>query len=759
MLDNKSLSILASSIEKTTPSFSQLIQDILKPVARVTTPSFSELLNLCSVYSTSGAKTTGALASTLIVDKILASSYGATKNYISLSSFWGYIAYKAIIQSKDSDIINEKYKPLLYLLFAGISSGMVVTGKDIFAPKYDTVKIGKAIALITEFFDDNGVVQGLKNAYNNSYSEAVQYVLQNSKPLILNKFISYTAAQQSLEIAKLLFLEKFFPNSFNNKLSMFLAIKDGHGFEKIAKLALINFANQLVNMGHKKLLDHLTNSLQKDISIKVAELAFADANKEIVMKLPKITEIVKQVSNTYEDISKDLSCINQDVFMPLINLAHNQNEIAVVDLLNKFPSFILLKGLIESIFNLNNLSYLKNLIEENIYKECKEQTNEYCEITQQKIGNYTVTVNNTPDQYAYPNIHEITKMGGNEFILEKLRQYINSSESMYIIVEDKTVTSIALNLLKDLIHDLAYVNQIYSLEISSNQIPEIENKLNSLYKIFRINDLPFTIQTSENLEELKSTLEILRQPINNNLKREINENNNLSIRNYHLKKQIEQKEMLIIDKLDFQPNKIYAITGTIGTGKTTFLSDIAECMVNAFSSSGEILYPSCNHEKIPIIFCGTVPFTPPATTLFERLTYRLPKEYRENHKAALTNQALDLFKAFGQNNFSKEQLEQKGNNEKLGLSTGQGKITILISAILYKEFLNKPSLLIIDETLANLDSNTTKSVCEKIQDVFNDSLVLSVDHNAHSNQEFYNEFIDLAHYVPSLGENIVNYDL
>ena len=114
-------------------------------------PSFSQLLKLYTVYNLGGKKLTGALSFTLFIDKVLSSKFSTTKNYTSLSGFWGYIAYKAICQLKDSDKIDAKYKPILYLLFSGISAGMVVLGKDIFADKHNANKMLKSIAL-TSFF-------------------------------------------------------------------------------------------------------------------------------------------------------------------------------------------------------------------------------------------------------------------------------------------------------------------------------------------------------------------------------------------------------------------------------------------------------------------------------------------------------------------------------------------------------------------------------------------------------------------------------
>ena len=74
---------------------------------------------------------------------------------------------------------------------------------------------------------------------------------------------------------------------------------------------------------------------------------------------------------------------------------------------------------------------------------------------------------------------------------------------------------------------------------------------------------------------------------------------------------------------------------------------------------------------------------------------------------------------------------------------------ILIAAILYKQYLNKPVLFVIDETLANLDKGTSEKVCSTIKEIFEDSILISVDHNWENSPEFYDRNVDLAGYSDS----------
>ncbi|MEM9678956.1 MAG: ATP-binding cassette domain-containing protein, partial [Bacteroidota bacterium] len=234
--------------------------------------------------------------------------------------------------------------------------------------------------------------------------------------------------------------------------------------------------------------------------------------------------------------------------------------------------------------------------------------------------------------------------------------------------------------------------------------------------------------------------------------RDLEEGFSLRIDSYSLKKTentSKSQYMLRINSLTLEPGYVYAISGTVGTGKTTFLSDIANCLNSVvFKSFGTIYYPTIDGKKIPMIFCGTEPFSPPDTTLFERLTYRLPQRYVDKNAPSLAEEILDLFKMFGQNNFTEETLSSK---EFKG-STGQGKIAILIAAIIYKHYLDSPVLFAIDETLANLDRGTFGSVCKIIGSEFEDSIVVSVDHNWKNSNDFYNHNIDLISYAPKNDE-------
>lgn len=60
--------------------------------------SFSRALNIYSAYTMLSPVHAGVLTTTSLVDSAMMSNYGFSKNYFSLSAFWGYVGYKSIEQ-------------------------------------------------------------------------------------------------------------------------------------------------------------------------------------------------------------------------------------------------------------------------------------------------------------------------------------------------------------------------------------------------------------------------------------------------------------------------------------------------------------------------------------------------------------------------------------------------------------------------------------------------------------------------------------
>lgn len=738
------------------------MKELLSVSSEITPPTLSQLLKLYSAYNFGGRLPATALAATLVTDKSLGAILGTTKHYTSLTGFWGYIAYKAVSQILESDRIDSQYKPLLYALFSGISAGMVFFGKDIFADQHDASKMLKSIALTSGFFDKNDTITGLEEAYNTSYLSGIKYTLTHLKQIVANKFILYTLGQQGLDVVRLVVAEKFLQPTPFDTISILLALKNGIAFKQILKLATTSLARHVVDATHQQLTNYLTNSTKKEIDAQIAALVFNDEHREIVMKTPQITQIPNQISIVFSRASSDLSAIIRELLMPAVSLKdHSTGQPTVAKILNTYPSLLLFEGLANTIFSHGNMASAAKAIRNKLFGAAA-QTHvfaEDAEIVTQQLGSCTISSRITTTQYAYANIQEIVKSGGSQFILDKLLQVIqNSTSDGNINVDMITTTLVAiLDLVKNIVYKLGYATQLLALRAAPEEISAIEYDIATTTGILGLQqagaDYTYSAAT-DSLDELSKILLGFKYQQYPGPTRETHTKISLVLHDYKLRV-AQGKQLFSISELEFKPG-IYAIIGPIGIGKTTILNDIMKCLSEAFISSGNIIYP-CDSDGslMPEIFCGNTPFGPPGTTVFERITYRLPESYREEHKLMLENRIFKLFSDFNQSALITNTLHTKCSNQAINLSTGQAKMTMIMGAIIYKEYLGRPVLLVLDETSANLDYDTALLVQSKIQEIFGSdgSIVLSVDHNARQFSGFYQRYVDLGSFKSSIDDH------
>jgi len=712
--------------------------------------SFHTALNLYNAYSLGGLAHTGALAATSLADHVLSSNNITDKNYSSLSSFWGYVGWNAIKQIQSSEKIPTQYKVPLYAASSLISVGMICLGPDIFASKTNHKKTLDSTKLIASFFDKTGEIAKLEDEFSKGYVSGITHAISNFKQILSNKFILFSLLYQGIDIAKLVLVQKFFQYMPAGKMASFFAAKEDNPINYLIKLSLLKLVKEVIETVHSKIVNKLKVTLKKDIDKHVIEIVLQNDSTQKVMDLgPKVNTLSQQISTIYEEATTQTSQTLQGLVRPLV-IPSNHSSQASIPLLGSNPSLFLLDSLINTIFNYTNINIVEKWITTKLYGQKKEEDSEDTEIVSQKIGQCTLNSVSTPSSYTYGNIQEIAKLGGNKYMLSKVLAYIEKNSTSHI-QSNSTIRSL-LDFIKNSIQEFLYAGVFISQGITQEELFSIEMLIGNLTTTLGLNNnLDLTIYgASQEVDpaEILSTLKILKEQHHGGPERLLSETMILSLENYHLKKHAENTDMLHIENLEFKPGNIYAITGKIGTGKTTLLTDVAKCLMPIFCSSGKIFYPTYQHHAIKEIFCGTTPFSPPATTLFERLTYRLDQEYVNSHKEELMKKAIQLFTTFEQQGFSEEKLSTKGNDTNLSLSEGQKKLVILMSAIIYKQHLDKPVLFVIDETLANLDEDTEPLVCREIKKIFSDSIVLSVDHKARHNMDFYSKLINLASYKP-----------
>ncbi len=721
-------------------------------------PSFGQLINLYNSYNYFGKESLPITASTSLVDGAMAKYFGTTRHYAGLSGFWGYIAYKAISNLDASEYVSSKYKMPMKLFFALSAISMVWKGNDFLASEgQDFNKMLRSASVSAKLFEsDQQEVTKVEQAFSKNTFSGLSEIAKNFRALLSNKFLLNLFVKQGVNIAKLIVLEKFLSGLVSNsKLSIYYATNEKDGFQKVFKNLVLSAIRFIIDSGvnifvTKKL------SIDEEVSIKVSELALNEEVTPVVMKLGSdVNNFANDMKSANQTVSSEITDLSQKLIVPYIYANNTPSSDNLSSIIELYPNLILFENVMSSVLSQDNIRVLYQYLVGDLSKETTPGPGVGKTIIPTGNGGPTITMQISAEQYAYRNLQDIARCGGNKFMLNQVKKYIYGQNSTNNF--DSNFVLSLFEYVRTFFNDAMFFTLLPSLNISSPEdIQKIEILLQRLNSVLQPSTFNGNITTSfdgdslDTLSRCEKTYKALTNPKQIGIaSRGLEKDFSLRIENYSLKNTSLSKGMLHIKDLTLKPGYIYAISGKIGTGKTTFLSDIANCLNSGvFESSGTIYYPTVNGKKIPMIFCDSVPFSSPDTTLFERLTYRLPQRYVDGNAPSLAKDILALFKMFGQNSFTEETLSSK---EFKG-STGQGKITILIAAIIYKHYLNSPVLFAIDETLANLDRGTFGSVCKIIESEFEDSIVVSVDHNWENSDGFYDHNIDLSSYVPENDE-------
>jgi ABC-type lipoprotein export system ATPase subunit len=718
-------------------------------------PPVSRILNLYTAYSLAGRK--GALwsCSTALGDGTLKKLAGAERNYVSLFSFWGILTYKSIQKIHSTDRIPYKYKIALDLLFAGSSIYMSIWGSDFFADKHDIKALKESSKLLLDLFDDNGAIANSREEYSKGLWPGIKFSLSHPRQLFANKFILNCVLTQSLEIFTIIAENRLTKHSYCD-LEDFIAYfrKEDNNETSLGKIILHNLARTLIikasDFGGKLLNQYF----EKEINKKIATITLDSNHINAVMKLENdISSLNHSIPGIYNEFASCITSISKTVTRAGLSRDVKEQKYCFLNVIMNYAPILLAKLSVPK-FSQSITSEATGRIESYLPPDNTEEENNYTESTINYIGSIKVNQISNPENYSFRNLGEIAKMGGNEFMLNQTLNY-HEAHSKKILKQTfrKTIKlesniSSSINLFSDCLQALLLVK----MGISEYELPKVKKSINKAESKILNSELDNSFFNIDKIEEIKSLLNYLNSPDNRNLSKLSSKNFSLEITNYKLVKygnNSQVENIVNIGHLKFEPGKIYAINGKNGAGKTTFLSDIVGCLNSkVFESEGEIYYPIYLTKSVPLIFCGTEPFSPPATTLFDKCSYRIPENYRKQNKADIKARTLELLDSFIQTGFSEHDLEIKSSNDKINLSTGQGKMVIIIGAILYKEYLNAPVLLMIDETLTNLDPDSSNAINSEIKRVFADSIVISVDHGSRFKTDFYDEFIKIEDSEP-----------
>ncbi len=220
--------------------------------------------------------------------------------------------------------------------------------------------------------------------------------------------------------------------------------------------------------------------------------------------------------------------------------------------------------------------------------------------------------------------------------------------------------------------------------------------------------------------------------VSQNANKTHNEEGNIVFNDYRL--YLNEKLLVHIDYLELEQGKHYAFTGQKGCGKSTTLTDLKEGVVGAFSSTGEIEYPFNQN----ITFLNQKLYMPDSSTSTLLETLYFPKilaELSPDEQLEIRILAVNFLKALGLEKFI-VYLDSK----EYKCSGGELKTFGFIQAIIAK-----PNILILDESLNELDSLSVFKTLEAMNDSSNETTVILVTHNA-LNQNFKQFFHKEIHF-------------
>lgn len=278
-------------------------------LASIPTPSLQQGINLYNAYIYFGTKEASILALTSLADGV----HGISKNYCSLSAFWGYITYQAISHVKNS-AIAYKYKLALYALYCTTAAtGVLTRDADMFSKKHNIGDTIKYIALSAKLFDTDKYIEAIEQTFNESFINGIRSI--NPKSLLSNKFIKHALIKQVINIVFLFLTEKssnltMFYNVLQSKISQ----EDQNITLKYAlKGGLFTLCNVLLSVIKQKIDSKLSENINKEINSKIADLVFNDDNKNTVMKL----------GDTVNNFSRDMDLVTRNANLQIEKLLHD----------------------------------------------------------------------------------------------------------------------------------------------------------------------------------------------------------------------------------------------------------------------------------------------------------------------------------------------------------------------------------------------------------------------------------------------------
>ena len=192
---------------------------------------------------------------------------------------------------------------------------------------------------------------------------------------------------------------------------------------------------------------------------------------------------------------------------------------------------------------------------------------------------------------------------------------------------------------------------------------------------------------------------------------------NISVRNLTFSHSLKNDFELKVKEFVFKRGNITIIDGPSGSGKSTLILLILG-LLNP--QKGEIIYRTGSGEVLDKIEPDTIEYVSNDEPVFGKNLLEYITSYRSI--IADMNMCEDLFNKFGLSQYWSE----RESKTPLSLSLGERQRIKIIRALVNKN----ASLIILDESISNLDKKNKVAVVDLIAELIHDKIILVVSHDA-----------------------------
>jgi ABC-type dipeptide/oligopeptide/nickel transport system ATPase subunit len=658
-------------------------------------------------------------------DEFLMSNYNVDKHYLTTSAFWGSaLAKSAALLSLIPYASKVNSLPLIAAAAPAIS---YLT--DDFLNVKEKINIPlESFVTLNQLFDEKGIISKAEavKIYNQMLEDpygAFETIKNDCYEALNNPFLMNFLTISGINIfnigASNYLLNRL--GTYNNGLYINNLLTYSSQGATATTTLLDNGKVMLLFLGGKQIIDFFT-------SIKINSLY----NEQFELVTEKITKLILTGSNGHKLAASEegktiLNKVNMDSYFLIFEGA---------DKLNTF-----IKDSSKAVVSLNNIMklapdtfapYAISLIPYEIF------LNHLAEETKIVSDNLTLAEIYMWELKSHinKNIQQISVRDGSEFTQNKLFKALNEKNDLTkqkdFLAKMKNGAYEADVTLNNIIDVFVLGSKFLNNEIALNKIPVVKNSINDLYT-FLSSNLEFELQNQvllQSRERMNRLFEIISTKDESNITRIHNEEGKIIFENFSIN--LDEKNIVTIDYLEFEPGKNYAITGRSGCGKTSTLTATKEDVLGDLHVNGTVSTPLINGKPVKIMFIDQKVYLPFKSTLLETIYFpnTLPTDLTEYEK--VRSFIIELMKELEIDQFINDPGNEKGLLSRLDktdfkLSGGQEKKVAIIQAIQ-----NKPDILIMDETFTGLDKHSLYLVLKAL-DKYLSGMKLSIDHNAPEN--------------------------